>query len=125
MNTRERLENGDFENKEPYPTEEHMKKVHADLYEEQDKIRVEKDRLESLAEQNREAILTAERLQEQAYRDEQFRITAAFRKSLEEEHGTVGHPKADLLWEKAWEDGHSGGYGEVLNYYIDLVELVK
>ena len=35
------------------------------------------------------------------------------------------HPKADLLYSKAYEMGHSAGYHEVWNIMQDLVELIK
>ena len=48
-----------------------------------------------------------------------------FRKDLEEFHGMTNHLKADLLWNKSWERGHSGGYSDVASVYEDLVELVE
>lgn len=59
------------------------------------------------------------------YRNEDARMNALFRKDLEEECGMTGHPKADLLFDKAWDLGHSSGFNEVAIYYTDLVELVK
>ena len=44
---------------------------------------------------------------------------------LEAFYGMRGHPKAALLYGKAWEMGHHAGLQEVANYYDDLVELVK
>lgn len=49
----------------------------------------------------------------------------AHKQKLEEKYGVVGHPKADRLYELAWEHGHSSGYSEVEIYYDDFVELVK
>jgi hypothetical protein len=60
-----------------------------------------------------------------AYNNEQGRLHAKFKADLEEEHGLVGHPKADKLFSKAWEDGHYAGYAEVALKYDDLVDLVK
>lgn len=50
---------------------------------------------------------------------------ATFVAALHEYHGMTGHPKADLLYSKAYERGHSNGHEEIANYYDDLVELVK
>lgn len=47
------------------------------------------------------------------------------RKKLEVEFGVIGNPKADKLWELAWDYGHSSGPQEVESYYIELVELIK
>ena len=33
--------------------------------------------------------------------------------------------KRDKVWYKAWEDGHSSGYGEVYTILISLVELFE
>lgn len=59
-----------------------------------------------------------------AYNQRRRELDIEFRVDLEEHHGTKGHAKADLLFAKAWEKGHSSGYGEVANEYDDLVELV-
>lgn len=59
------------------------------------------------------------------WRAEENRMTMKLKADLEEEFGMTGHPKADALWHKAWQDGHSGGYSEVTNIYSDLVELAK
>ncbi len=60
-----------------------------------------------------------------AYQNEVRACEDQFKIDLEVEYGLVGHPKADLLFSKAWEMGHSSGFGEVLNYYDELSELVK
>lgn len=38
--------------------------------------------------------------------------------------GLQNHPKADKVFAKAWDEGHSSGYMEVLNYLEDLADLV-
>jgi len=53
------------------------------------------------------------------------RATAQFRKDLEEVTGMKGQPKADMLWIKAWNMGHSAGLYEVMNVYFDLIDLVR
>lgn len=60
-----------------------------------------------------------------AYQDDQRRLEEEFKRDALEDVGMTGHPKAELLWSKAWDLGHSAGYGEVYNYLADLVELVK
>lgn len=44
---------------------------------------------------------------------------------LLEKHGLTDHPKADKLFEMAWEHGHSAGEHEVDYWVQDLAELVK
>ena len=63
--------------------------------------------------------------QRQKYRKASHEFQKDFKEALEIIFYVDGHPKADLLFQLAWEYGHSGGYSEVLNYYIDLVELIK
>jgi hypothetical protein len=51
-------------------------------------------------------------------------LEAKLRADLEKENEVTGNPKAGRLWEIAWEQGHSGGYGEVINAYNQLVDLI-
>lgn len=51
-------------------------------------------------------------------------LEAEFRHDLEVAFGMMGHAKADLLYSKAWQMGHSAGLNEVASYYSDLVDLV-
>ena len=51
-------------------------------------------------------------------------VNNEFKAALEEEYGTKGNPKADKLWEKAWEMGHSNGFYEVEGCYDELSELI-
>lgn len=59
-----------------------------------------------------------------AYYARSAALEAEFRHDLEVEYLMVGHPKADLLYGKAWQMGHAGGLHNVANHYADLVELV-
>jgi hypothetical protein len=47
-----------------------------------------------------------------------------FKKDLLEEFGLSDHPKKDIIFDKAWSDGHAYGFHEVYNEMIDLVELI-
>lgn len=55
---------------------------------------------------------------------EEQRLHEQFKEDLLEELGVTDNPKADLLFAKAWESGHSGGYYEVYNVALDLVDLI-
>lgn len=44
---------------------------------------------------------------------------------LQEKHSLADHPKADLLFEIAWEYRHSSGIGEVEMVYDELAPLLK
>lgn len=50
---------------------------------------------------------------------------AAHKSVLEISEGLVGHKKADLLYEIAWDMGHSAGYHEVEIYYHQMAALLK
>lgn len=49
---------------------------------------------------------------------------ARLRGDLEEVFGLKRHPKADKVWEMAWERGHSTGVMPVIDEYGDLAELL-
>jgi hypothetical protein len=58
------------------------------------------------------------------YRKESLLIQYQFEREAIEEAGLAGHPKAEKVFAKAWERGHSSGYEEVFNVLEDLAELV-
>lgn len=64
--------------------------------------------------------MSTERLREIAKQ-----LMLEFKGELESEHGLVGHPKADNLFDIAWAYGHSAGYSEVRVHYETLSELLK
>ena len=51
-------------------------------------------------------------------------LDMALRTELEEEYGLQSHPTRDLVWNKAWEHGHSNGYSEVRYWYSEFVEVL-
>lgn len=58
-----------------------------------------------------------------AYREEEARVDALFKYEALQEMGLLKHPKKDKIYAKAWADGHSSGYSEVLGCLRDLAEL--
>ena len=44
--------------------------------------------------------------------------------SLERKYDLLGHPKADDLYRLAWDYGHSSGWSEIENYYVELLDLL-
>ena len=60
-----------------------------------------------------------------AYHQESNRLNVLFREDLKEEFGTQNSPKEPMLFEKAWDRGHSSGLYEVALAYSDLVELIQ
>jgi hypothetical protein len=61
----------------------------------------------------------------EVYQAEERRLLDQFKVDITAYYGLTGHPKANLLFDKAWARGHSHGYQEVFNVYDDLVDLVK
>lgn len=119
----ERIQRGDFKNKIPYPDKNHpdLNDLLQKELEIQKQITLLQAKIEEIGWERRRK-LQALRL---AWGQEEAKLIGLFRKAVEEEYDMVGHPKADSLWNKAWEQGHSSGLSEVLNAYQDLVELVK
>lgn len=58
------------------------------------------------------------------YRDEKSALHDEFLRDLFEDLGITDNPKKDLLFSKAWDYGHSGGYSDVYNHACDLVDLI-
>lgn len=50
---------------------------------------------------------------------------AEFKAALAKEFNLTGHPKFDLLFRIAWDEGHSSGYSEVAGYAATLAELLQ
>lgn len=57
------------------------------------------------------------------YQKEDYRIYNLFKEDALKEVGLLNHPKADKIYNKAWNDGHAYGYGEVLTHLENLAEL--
>lgn len=53
------------------------------------------------------------------------RLEQEFKHDLFEELGLTENPKADLLYSKAWEYGHSAGFEEVFYYASELADLIR
>ena len=48
-----------------------------------------------------------------------------FKKYLAEKYGVEGNPKFERCFELAYDYGHSAGFEEVENYFMDLVDLIQ
>lgn len=55
-----------------------------------------------------------------AYDDESAQLHEQFKKDALEYCGYENHPKADLIYSRAWESGHSSGLYSVLQELEDL-----
>lgn len=59
------------------------------------------------------------------YIEVQDRLKNEFREDLIAEYGMSNHPKANKIFDKAWELGHSKGYDHVEYYFQDFVDLFQ
>ena len=59
------------------------------------------------------------------YHRENKRLQDEFCCDLIKKYEITHHPKANKLFEKAWEYGCSSGLSEVEDYFADLVEIIK
>jgi len=58
------------------------------------------------------------------YQEERKRLEEEFRKDLIAEYKMSHHPKANKLFNKAWDMGCSNGLQDVEYYFQDLIELI-
>lgn len=59
------------------------------------------------------------------YRESVHKVELRFRADLLEALGIQNHPKANKLYDMAWEEGHSEGYRCVADVAEELAELIK
>ena len=59
------------------------------------------------------------------YKKEDGTLFAKAKQAILEEYGIADNPKAEKVWNLAWEDGHAYGYIEVANYVYKYADLVK
>ena len=77
------------------------------------------------ARELKETYAAARIKQRRLWNDGEQEMNELLRADLEYENGVVGHPKADVLWRLVWDHGRSSGYGDIINYYEDFVELLR
>lgn len=114
-----------FENLYPFPSKQAIflyfqkQVLEGSLIVPQDRITDSKSWIEEQAQ-------VEYRSQRIAYEESEFQALKAWRKHQEKEQQFENLPETlrQKIHAQVWEDGHSGGYGEMLNRYIDLVPLV-
>lgn len=62
--------------------------------------------------------------QHKLYSEDSRRLEEEFKKDALQYVGLGDHPKAEKAYAMAWDYGHSAGHSEVMNYLVDLAELV-
>lgn len=62
----------------------------------------------------------------EAYHEERRFIENEFKYALQREYlSDAPDSVADRVWELAWQEGHSSGFGDVEHYYQEFAELVR
>ena len=59
------------------------------------------------------------------YNEEQARLENLFKRALFYYTDVEDNPKAESAYSIAWEKGHSSGFSEVYNEFLDIVDLIK
>jgi len=116
----DRIAAGEFENVLPFPTDAVLDKDPAYVALDKEQCQL-LDRTLEIKEAKKVLVQTMHK----EYGIESTHRRNNFKTALEEEYGLQNHPKRDEIWRQAWEDGHSGGWGEVLCEYDELYELLS
>lgn len=59
-----------------------------------------------------------------AYDERKAALNQDFKLDLFEEFGVTDHPKADKVFDIAWDLGHADGYDSVSYYFEKLVDII-
>lgn len=111
MDVRQKLTAGEYDTKVPYGIEE---------------IPVNEETMTvKQAREHKEAEHARKREQRDLHNKDQARLIGLFRADLEAEHGLSQHPRAALLYSIAYDEGHSEGLEQVVNWYERLADLLK
>ena len=117
MSVMENIQNGDYENKLPYP------KMPSKPLMPRTKSAADFRAYANALEEYEAAMVDAKEVR-RLYNEETSRLQDQFRKDLEAEYDMTDHPKRDKLFSMAWSYGHSSGLSEVAIHYGEFVELV-
>jgi hypothetical protein len=109
---------GEYKNTLPYPDAPARPKLGS-------KPTSEEARAYAEALDKYDVLVKAYNVKRNEYHTQTYELETKLRADLEEENEVVGNPKAGRLWDIAWDRGHSGGYGEVISNYNELVDLIK
>lgn len=111
MSIRDKITAGEYKNKVPYSV---------------DKVPIDEDKMTvRQAREHKEEQVTLRREHQRKYSAESSRLMMLFRADLESDNSMTNHPKANILWDMAYDRGHSSGYESIVSEYEELVELVK
>lgn len=115
MNIYDKINEKAYKNLKPYPTFEAPKVEAIAGY------TLDKDTHPAFVE----AMRACKAARAEGHQEENRLIVEVFKADLFAYLNITGHPKAELLFNKAWGLGHPAGLYEVANIADDLVELIK
>lgn len=64
------------------------------------------------------------RKKKETYRQDENRLYQEFKKDLFSTTPNYATKQLEIVWERAYDDGHSGGYGEIMNEFQDLIYFI-
>lgn len=120
MSMIDRIRAGEFKTKLPYPERPvllgHRRPV-ADF---------SPDELREMADLKEAYLfsLTVWESEKEAYRQDEQRLMALFKVEALAEAGLTDHPRAEVVWDKAWNRGHSEGLESVMYELNELAEVL-
>lgn len=122
---RDNVRSGLFKNQLPYPKGTSYKPDHIFTEHEDKPVTWHREEVKRLNDELRS--------KKDEYRDEDNRLQDEYRSQLIaaiiDDIGISGHPNADAIaskvYYKAWEDGHSAGYEEVISHASELSDMVS
>jgi len=56
--------------------------------------------------------------------EERRKVAELFKIDAINESGLYGHPKAEKVYNKAYTEGHSGGYSDIFNLILEYADLI-
>jgi len=59
------------------------------------------------------------------FRDDEWKLINQLKEDLFVEAKITNNPKAQKLWDIAWQHGHASGFTEVYNYFYEYLDLIK
>jgi len=110
---------GKYKNTDPYPEKPKKPRLQDQSRARAKDYREMADQVEEWEKKEQEFIAVYT-----AWREKQIRLDAKFKEDALRDVGLEGHPKAEIIWTKAWEDGHSAGRHEVYMRLESYAEIV-
>ena len=115
----ENIKNGKYENKRPYPKKPEGYKKELYIYDENQTVKWNKDRQQQLTEWYIKDL--------DEFQNESNRVSKLFREDLIKEisyQTKLSEKQSEVIYNKAWEEGHADGMESVVYEARDLVDLI-